>query len=89
MNAEASAALSGDVSVGRLGPASGENTQRCRSALSASTIALLIAHHPHFLEIDVNRRQIFRDIVLVLDAGSGPCAAGQHLWKRASWRRLA
>ena len=42
----------------------------------------LIADHPHFLEIDVERRQIFRDIadVLVLDAG---------FWSRCGRKELA
>jgi hypothetical protein len=37
--------------------------------------ALLIADHPDFLEIDADRRQIFRDIADVLALGS----AGQDL----------
>ena len=36
---------------------------------------LLVADHPHFLEIDADRRQIFRDIANVLVLG----AAGQIL----------
>ena len=45
-----------------------------RSALSDDR-SLLVANHPHFLEIDADRRQIFRDIADVLVLG----AAGQDL----------
>ena len=39
--------------------------------------SLLIADHPHFLEIDADRRQIFRDIadILVLGAARQDFAA--------------
>ena len=40
-----------------------------RSALSDDR-SLLVANHPHFLEIDADRRQIFRDIADVLVLGA-------------------
>ena len=42
---------------------------------SVDDCSLLIADHPHFFEIDADRRQIFRDIADVLVLG----AAGQDL----------
>ena len=42
---------------------------------SVDDCSLLIADHPHFFEIDADRRQIFRDIADVLVLGS----AGQDL----------
>src|SRR5262249_24605297 len=61
-------AVGGDVTVGRPDPASGEDIgaampQRIECIDDRS---LLIADHPHFLEIDADRRQIFRDIADVL-----------------------
>jgi hypothetical protein len=45
--------------------------------------SLLIADHPHFLEIDTDRRQIFRDIADVLVLGS----AGQESCQRCSAKK--
>src|SRR5262245_16457128 len=62
-------AVGGNVTGGRPDPAGGENI----GAATPERIecvddrSLLIADHPHFLEIDADRRQIFRDNLL----GSG------------------
>src|SRR5438034_11752689 len=70
-------AVGGDVIMGRPDPAGGENIgpampERIECVDDRS---LLVAEHPHFLEIDAERRQIFRNIADVLVLG----AAGQDL----------
>jgi len=59
--------------VGRPDPAGGEDRPERIECIDDRS--LLVANHPHFLEIDADRRQIFRDIADVLVLG----AAGQDL----------
>src|SRR6516225_9350409 len=66
-------AIGGDVTVGRPDPAGGEDRPERIECIDDRS--LLVANHPHFLEIDADRRQIFRDIADVLVLG----AAGQDL----------
>src|SRR5262249_32810227 len=61
--------------VGPIPPVVKTYVQRCRSALSASTIAVSSSPTTHFLEIDADRHQIFRNVADVLVLG----AAGQDL----------
>jgi hypothetical protein len=70
-------AVSGDVTVGRPDPASGEDIGAAMPERidCVDDRSLLVANHPHFLEIDAERRQIVRDIAHVLVLG----AAGQDL----------
>ena len=59
--------------MGRPDPAGGEDRPERIECIDDRS--LLVANHPHFLEIDADRRQIFRDIADVLVLG----AAGQDL----------
>ena len=72
-------AVGGDVTVGRPDPAGGEDIGAAmpQRIECVDDRALLIADHPHFLEIDADRRQIFRDMadVLVLGAARQDFAA--------------
>src|SRR5262245_37664975 len=70
-------AVGGDVTVGRPNPAGGEDicVAMPERTECVEDCSLLIADHPHFLEIDTDRSQIFRDIADVLVLGS----AGQDL----------
>src|SRR5262249_47548336 len=70
-------AFGGDVTVGRSDPASGEDicVAMPERIECVEDRFLLIADHPHFLEIDAEPRQIFRDTADVLVLG----AAGQDL----------
>src|SRR5262245_29164027 len=70
-------AVGGDVSVGRPDPAGGEDIGPAMAERieGVDDCSLLVADHPHFLEIDAKRRQIFGDIADVLVLG----AAGQDL----------
>ena len=63
--------------MGRPDPAGGEDIGEARPERieCIDDRSLLVANHPHFLEIDADRRQIFRDIADVLVLG----AAGQDL----------
>jgi hypothetical protein len=61
--------------VGRPDPAGGEDIGVAMPE-RIECVSLLVANHPHFLEVDADDRQIFRDIadVLVLGAaGQGSC----------------
>src|SRR2546430_3937333 len=70
-------AVGGDVIMGRPDPAGGENIGAAMPERieCVDDRSLLVADHPHFLEIDAERRQIFRNIAYVLVLG----AAGQDL----------
>src|SRR5262249_90557 len=70
-------AVGGDVTVGRPDPAGGDdiNVAMPERLEFVDDRSLLVADLPHFLEIDADRRQIFRDIADVLVLG----AAGQDL----------
>ena len=78
-------AIGGDVTVGRPDPAGGEDICVAMPELieCVEDRSLLIADHPHFLEIDTDRRQIFRDIADVLVLGS----AGQESCQRCSAKK--
>jgi hypothetical protein len=58
--------------VGRPDPAGGEDIGAAMSERieCVDDRSLLVADHPHFLEIDANRRQIFRDIADILVLGA-------------------
>jgi hypothetical protein len=51
------------ITVGRPDPASGEDIGAATPELieCVDDRSLLIADHPHFLEMDADRRQIFRE----------------------------
>jgi hypothetical protein len=70
-------AVGGDVIMGRPDPAGGENIGAAMPERieCVDDRSLLVADHPHFLEIDAERSQIFRNIADVLVLG----AAGQDL----------
>src|SRR6516162_8804824 len=57
-------AVGGDVTVGRPDPAGGEDIGATMPERieCVDDCPLLVADHPHFLEINAERRQIFRDI---------------------------
>ena len=65
-------AVNRDVTVGRRDPAGGEDIGAATPELveCVDDHCLLVADHPHFLEIDADRRQIFRDIADVLVLGA-------------------
>ena len=64
-------AVGGDVTVGRPDPTGGEDIGAAmpQRIECVDDRALLIADHPHFLEIDADRRQIFRNVADVLVPG--------------------
>jgi hypothetical protein len=75
-------AVSGNVVMGRPDTAGGEDIDvaRPKRLKRIDDRPLLVTDHPHFLEIDPERGQIFRDIadVLILGAAGQDSVADHH-----------